>query len=295
MNGISSKAESSLTNKKKYNGIEFDEDLGLNIYEAFYRHLDPHTGRWWEIDPKIDAGYENVTPYNSMFNDPIRYSDFMGDEASDGGRCCGGIFETAKAVTSVVLNAMSDRLYSKINKVENAVFGTNLTTAERQELTSNNLKALPGAIMSDFSNNPFGNIAGVGGLAIKAEIATTEKVLAKGISKISNEIPKEIARVIPASIENPKTLGRVGASEVFVTAATDIKGLNAKDIAKKLTIPESESGFKVITMKTPEGIATPIVSDIPGFVGKGRTAGNAREFVIPNQSIPKNAKIKTIQ
>jgi RHS repeat-associated protein len=85
MSGISYKASNILQNKLKYNGIEFDEDLGLNIYEAFYRHLDPQTGRWWEIDPKIDAGYENVTPYNSMFNDPVRYSDFMGDEAFDGG------------------------------------------------------------------------------------------------------------------------------------------------------------------------------------------------------------------
>ena len=99
MSGISSKAESTLQNNKKYNGIEFDEDLGLNIYEAFYRHLDPQTGRWWEIDPKIDAGYENITPYNSMFNDPIRYSDFLGD---DGG---GGWWDKIKSVTSDVVDA----------------------------------------------------------------------------------------------------------------------------------------------------------------------------------------------
>ncbi|MBS4042941.1 MAG: hypothetical protein KGZ59_03920 [Chitinophagaceae bacterium] len=79
MSGISSKAESTLQNNKKYNGIEFDEDLGLNIYEAFYRHLDPQTGRWWEIDPKIEWEMENWSPYNSNFNNPIIYSDPKGD------------------------------------------------------------------------------------------------------------------------------------------------------------------------------------------------------------------------
>jgi hypothetical protein len=32
-----------------------------------------------------------------------------------------------------------------------------------------------------------------------------------------------------------------------------------------------------------------------GFVGFGRTAGGAREFVIPNQVIPITAKIKFIK
>jgi|GEM_PF-1340014 len=84
MSGISSKAAGTLENKKKYNGIEFDEDLGLNIYEAFYRHLDPQTGRWWEIDPKIEHDQESLSPYNSMANDPILKSDPLGDIADDG-------------------------------------------------------------------------------------------------------------------------------------------------------------------------------------------------------------------
>ena len=85
-----------------------------------------------------------------------------------------------------------------------------------------------------------------------------------------------------------------GGNEVFVTASSDIRGMNATQIAKRLTIPESETGFKVIEFKTTQGIATPINRDLPGFVGYGRTAGNAREFVIPNQPIPKDAKIKII-
>ena len=85
--GLSTKAMKSnySENRKKYNGIEHDNDLDLNIDEAFYRNLDPTIGRWWQIDPKIDEGYESVSPYSSMYNDPVRISDPLGDE---GGDCC---------------------------------------------------------------------------------------------------------------------------------------------------------------------------------------------------------------
>ena len=42
-------------NKKRYNGIEFDEDLSINMDEAFYRFHDPQIGRFWQIDPKIES------------------------------------------------------------------------------------------------------------------------------------------------------------------------------------------------------------------------------------------------
>jgi len=80
---ISSKAAGRMQNNKKYNGIEFDNDLDLNTYEAFYRNLDPQIGRWWQIDPKVDAGYESISPYASMYDDPIRFSDPLGDEGDD--------------------------------------------------------------------------------------------------------------------------------------------------------------------------------------------------------------------
>jgi RHS repeat-associated protein len=79
MAGISSKAIGGLENKKKYNGIEFDNDLGINTYEAFYRDLDPQIGRWWQIDPKIEEEQESFSPYSSMLNNPIRYDDPKGD------------------------------------------------------------------------------------------------------------------------------------------------------------------------------------------------------------------------
>ena len=80
MSGISSRALAfgNPDNKKKYNGIEFDNDLDLNTYEAFYRNMDPQIGRWWQIDPRPT---HLESPYTAMGNNPTRYADFLGDTA----------------------------------------------------------------------------------------------------------------------------------------------------------------------------------------------------------------------
>lgn len=48
MAGISSKALAfgNPDNKKKYNGIEYENSFDVNIGEAFFRTHDPPIGRW---------------------------------------------------------------------------------------------------------------------------------------------------------------------------------------------------------------------------------------------------------
>jgi hypothetical protein len=92
-----------------------------------------------------------------------------------------------------------------------------------------------------------------------------------------------------------QTLGRPDAEDVFVTAAEDIAGLNAKELAKRLTIPEKDV-FTVVEFDTPLiGLGSPIRRTDPGFVGRGRTAGGAREFVIPNGPVPPNSTTKIVR
>lgn len=111
---------------------------------------------------------------------------------------------------------------------------------------------------------------------------------------VANPVPNTLAWVIPGKGPYP-TLGAPGAGDVFVTAADDIAGLNAPQIAKRLTIPESDT-FTVVRFKTPQsGVASPINRTDPGFIGGGRTAGGAREFVIPNQSIPDSSVVEVVR
>lgn len=133
------------------------------------------------------------------------------------------------------------------------------------------------------------------GFAPRAARSIFKLNFAKASSVVTNPVPNRLARVIPGNI-NANTLGALDAVDVFVTAADDIAGLSAKQIAKRLTIPNNSFGFKVIEFPTPKvGIASPINRINPGFIGFGRTAGGAREFVIPNQLIPGNAIIKLIK
>jgi RHS repeat-associated protein len=110
---------------------------------------------------------------------------------------------------------------------------------------------------------------------------------------VRNPVPQTLARVIPGKGPFP-TLGPPSRSDVFVTAADDIAGLTASQISKRLGIPPSNT-FTVVQFPTPKsGLASPVNRTDPGFVGRGRTSGGAREFVVPNGSVPPNAVIKVI-
>jgi RHS repeat-associated protein len=112
MAGISGKAMAygSPENKYKYNGIEKERDLGLEVYDAQFRELDAQVGRWWQIDPVTD-GYEDISPYASMYNNPLTYSDPLGDEGQE---CCGDFL-------NALGNAVEDLLISAIGVVNGAV------------------------------------------------------------------------------------------------------------------------------------------------------------------------------
>jgi RHS repeat-associated protein len=63
----------------QYNGIEHVDDFDLNVNMAMYRTLDPVIGRWWSVDPKGES-FTDLSPYNSMMNSPMVYTDPYGDE-----------------------------------------------------------------------------------------------------------------------------------------------------------------------------------------------------------------------
>ena len=66
----------ALDNKYQFNGIERNEDLGLNLDLAVFRGYDAAVGRWWQVDPKPDV---TSSPYSFVTNNPFRYGDQLGD------------------------------------------------------------------------------------------------------------------------------------------------------------------------------------------------------------------------
>jgi hypothetical protein len=100
------------------------------------------------------------------------------------------------------------------------------------------------------------------------------------------------SRVVPAEFGSGPRLAAPGSSEAFVTAADDIAGItNSRALAERLTFVDDAGEpipgpRAVIEFDTPaSGIASPVSRTNPGFAGRGRTRGGAREFIMPNAKV----------
>jgi RHS repeat-associated protein len=128
--GISSKAAGTLENKKKYNGIDWENDLDLGVYDTQFRELDPAIGRWWQIDPKID-NMETWSPYASNYDNPITFSDPLGDEPEGGDGCCKVLLQKINAAAKVVVGLGSAAAVGTLDNLA----GTNLRATVAQNIT----------------------------------------------------------------------------------------------------------------------------------------------------------------
>jgi RHS repeat-associated protein len=65
-------------NQYKFNGKEFQADLGLNWNHQDWRFFDPQLNRWHVVDPELENGQESWTPYSFGFANAVRYADADG-------------------------------------------------------------------------------------------------------------------------------------------------------------------------------------------------------------------------
>ncbi|GAA3626423.1 DUF6443 domain-containing protein [Flavivirga jejuensis] len=63
--------------KRKFGGMEYQDELGLNWYDITARNYDPALGRWMNLDP-LASEMPEWSPYNFVFNNPLRFIDPLG-------------------------------------------------------------------------------------------------------------------------------------------------------------------------------------------------------------------------
>ena len=76
-NNVTPANVNAVASKFKYNGIELEESLGLNLYEMEWRQYDATLGRFNGIDLMSEKMYSQ-TPYHFSLNNPVYYSDPTG-------------------------------------------------------------------------------------------------------------------------------------------------------------------------------------------------------------------------
>ena len=81
-NSIANNNRNEAAEKYKYGGKEWNEELGLNLYDFHARNYDPAIGRWLNVDPLAEEFYE-WNPYAYTFNNPINFTDLTGMAPED--------------------------------------------------------------------------------------------------------------------------------------------------------------------------------------------------------------------
>jgi RHS repeat-associated protein len=76
-NNINNSSNAGL--KYKYNGKEFQDEMGINLYDYGWRNYDPALGRWMSID-NMSEKYLSTSPYHYAGNNPVVYLDIDGNE-----------------------------------------------------------------------------------------------------------------------------------------------------------------------------------------------------------------------
>ena len=77
-NVITSNGNSS-AQKFKFNGVEYEESLGLNLYEMDWRGYDASLGRFMQIDPHAETYFE-WSGYHFSANNPVFVADPDGQD-----------------------------------------------------------------------------------------------------------------------------------------------------------------------------------------------------------------------
>ncbi|MYM67691.1 hypothetical protein GTP45_12715 [Pseudoduganella sp. FT55W] len=310
-----------------YTGEEMLDQLDLVHLNG--RVYDPGIGRFISADPFVTdwSNGQSLNRYSYVLNSPLNYTDPSGYEeqsvpsvvvtgslngalGSSGGSIGAGSSSSIAGskqgpAATVTVRGKSQSANSGFKDHSRRSLGDPLqgivqefhdygTNGNGEQILGTSARRVE---MTDHASGQVGTMIGIAASGLPVDRAVVGIYrgyqfvnAARAAKSVANPISNTFARVVPRGLK-PTTLAKPGDLDVFVTNASELRGLSNAQIAEKLTIPELPGGFKVIEFPSAgiEGIASPVFRTNPGFIQGGRTAGGAAEFVIPNGPIPSGA------
>jgi len=100
----------------KYNGKEWQDELGLNMYDMDMRMYDPAIARWVVMDPVV---HHSMSPYNAFDDNPVFWADPSGAEgentSSDSGGGDSGLGTYGIPMSTVLSTSAGGAAYTQNN------------------------------------------------------------------------------------------------------------------------------------------------------------------------------------
>jgi RHS repeat-associated protein len=128
----------------KYNGKEYQDELGQNVYAFGWRDYDPAIGRFNKMD-RFSEKYFNLTPYGYAGNNPVLFNDIQGDSIGVGKN----LFESFR---NEAQTRKSNILQNRKSQIDKAIAKGNTDKVKRLNERFANQDAKAGSEMSLLNN-----------------------------------------------------------------------------------------------------------------------------------------------